>query len=155
MIKLDFAKCCGNCVHASKPKKLQGHFAHYDVAKTERWCYKHSCYITRETVCDDFEVEQKKGGVPACKRVMKFNEKLKLLREIQERFKRLGLLDNIIWYGERGLLVQSDTNKIIYKYKNWDTFSSSVGCKDRDMPEYLKFLSEYADEYEKAGGGSK
>ena len=151
MVKLDFAKCCGNCVYASKPKKPECHAAHYDVAKTERWCYNHGIYITRETVCDDFAVESKRGGIPACKRVLKFNEKLSALKELQKRFKRLGLLGKTIWHGERGATVSDDTTRILYKYKGWDTFSSSVGCKDRDMMEFIDFLNKYADEYEKQG----
>lgn len=90
MTELKFAQCCGNCVHSSRPKKPDDHVAHYDVAKTERWCYLHSQYITRECVCDSFEQDNKRGGVPACKRVFAFNNKLSFYRQmlalIKERY---------------------------------------------------------------------
>ena len=34
MNELICARCCGNCIHSSKPKKPEDHCAHYDVAKT-------------------------------------------------------------------------------------------------------------------------
>lgn len=90
MTELKFAQCCGNCIHSSRPKKPNDYAAHYDVAKTERWCYLHSQHITRECVCDSFEQDNKRGGVPACKRVFAFNNKLalyyKILSFVKEKY---------------------------------------------------------------------
>ena len=82
MTELKFAQCCGNCTHSSRPKKPDDHAAHYDVAKTESWCYLHNQHITRECVCGDFEQDNKRGGVPACKRVFAFNNKLTYYNQI-------------------------------------------------------------------------
>ena len=58
--ELKIANCCGNCKYVSRPKQPSEHEAYYNVAKTERWCYLHNWYITRETVCDDFEIKKNK-----------------------------------------------------------------------------------------------
>ena len=146
-VNISFAKCCGNCVHTSKPKKPDTHAAHYDVAKTERWCYLHNIYITRETVCDDFSWETKKGGVPACKRVFKFNEKLLLLRELQSKLKNLNLLNTEIKVADRVFVVREGVNYIEYGYSDgrlWGRYS----CKDRDMMTIVKNLITVVEEYE-------
>lgn len=86
---LEIAKCCGNCKHVSRPKTPnETHEAYYNVAKTERWCYLHNWYITRETVCNDFELEPKKGGAVACKRVFAFNTKAEKIIALRERMKK-------------------------------------------------------------------
>ena len=74
-MNLEIAKCCGTCIHCNKPKRPTEHEAHYMVAKTERWCYLNNIKTTRECVCDCYEIDNKKGGVPACKRIFKFNER--------------------------------------------------------------------------------
>ena len=110
--ELTMAKCCGNCVHVSRPKKPDDHIPFYEVPKTERWCYKHNWYITRECVCQDFEPESKKGGIPACKRAFAFNKKAEEIRDIRERMKRL----NVPYaYDERGVFRYSILNGQILK----------------------------------------
>lgn len=87
-MNLKIAQCCGTCIHSNKPKKPEDHTPHYSVAKTERWCYLNKCNTTRECVCENYERDNKKGGVPACKRVFKFNERaeriLRLVSKMQE-----------------------------------------------------------------------
>lgn len=90
-MELQFAKCCGNCVHCNRPKQPQDHEPHYMVAKTERWCFKNNLYITRETTCDNFEMEEKKGGVPAIKRVKKFNERATRIMNLINQMKSCGI----------------------------------------------------------------
>ena len=86
--ELKIANCCGNCKHVSRPKQpSETHEAYYNVAKTERWGYLHNWHITRETVCDDFELESKKGGASACKRVFAFNKKVEKIVALRERMK--------------------------------------------------------------------
>ena len=86
--ELKIAQCCGTCIHTNKPKQPRAHEAHYCVAKTERWCYLNRYKVTRESVCDAYEMDNKKGGVPAHKRVLKFNERanriLKLVKAMQD-----------------------------------------------------------------------
>lgn len=89
---LRIAECCGNCKHASRPKApAETHEAYYNVAKTERWCYKYNRHITRETVCDGFELEPKKGGAAACKRAFAFNKKVEEINALRERMRQLGV----------------------------------------------------------------
>lgn len=150
-VNLSFAKCCGNCIHASKPRKPDNHAAHYDVAKTERWCYLHNVHITRETVCDDFSWETKKGGVPACKRVFKFNEKLLLLREVQRKFKELNLLNKEMVIKSRFVVVCANVNYVLYGYQS-GKYCGRMSCKDSDTLEYLQCLMQIAEVAERNGG---
>lgn len=144
MIDLTFAKCCGNCVHSSRPKKPEDHAAHYDVAKTERWCYKHNCYITRETVCDEFEQDNKKGGVPAAKRILKFNQKLQKYNELRDKAKELGVVEI---QGSEHIYVLRD-NKWYYKYHGWRWEGSywAIRCKNRDAEEQLNEIEKKLNE---------
>lgn len=148
MIDLTFAKCCGNCIHSSRPKKPEDHAAHYDVAKTERWCYKHNCYITRETVCDEFEQDNKKGGVPAAKRILKFNQKLRKYNELRDRAQKLGVTEI---QGSEHIYVLKD-NKWYYKYHGWRWEGSywAIRCKDRDAEDQLKEIEKKLNEIEVA-----
>ena len=147
MIDLTFAKCCGNCVHSSRPKKPEDHAAHYDVAKTERWCYKHCCYITRETVCDEFEQDNKKGGVPAAKRILKFNQKLKKYNELRDRAKELCVTE--VQGSECTYALRND--KWYYKYTLWkDGNYWAIRCKDRDAEGQLQEIEKKLNEIEVA-----
>ena len=82
-MNLRLAECCGSCIHVNRPKKPEDHAAHYSVAKTERWCFKHSIPTMREAVCDSFELEKKKGANPAFKRILSQNKKLQQIIEIK------------------------------------------------------------------------
>lgn len=148
MTDLTFAKCCGNCIHSSRPKKPEDHAAHYDVAKTERWCYKHNCYITRETVCDEFEQDNKKGGVPAAKRILKFHQKLQKYNELRDRANQLGITEI---QGSEHIYVLRD-NKWYYKYHGWRGEGScwAIRCKDRDAEKQLNEIEKKLNEIEVA-----
>ena len=145
MIDLTFAKCCGNCVHSSRPKKPEDHAAHYDVAKTERWCYKHNCYITRETVCDEFEQDNKRGGVPAAKRILKFNQKLQKYNELRDKAKQLGV--TTVQGGECIYTLRDD--RWYYKYTIWQGGSYwAIRCKDKDAENQLNEIEKKLNEIE-------
>lgn len=144
---LTFAKCCGSCIHSNKPKKPSDHAAHYDVAKTERWCYKHNCYITRETVCDEFEQENKKGGVPAAKRIFKFNQKLQKYNELRDKANQFGVMEI---QGSLCIYALRD-NKWYYKYAySGSGYYWAIRCKDRDTEEQLKEIENKLNEIEVA-----
>lgn len=147
MTDLTFAKCCGNCVHSNKPKKPEDHAAHYSVAKTERWCYKHNCYITRETVCDEFEQENKKGGVPAVKRILKFNQKLQKCKELAERAEKLGVTQLA---GSYYTYILTD-GRWRYKFTNWESSHYwAIYCKNKEADEQLSEIEKMLSEMENA-----
>lgn len=138
-MNLTFAKCCGNCIHSNKPKKPSDHAAHYDVAKTERWCFKNNCYITRETVCDEFEQENKKGGVPAAKRIFKFNQKLQKHNELRDKAERWGVTE---LQGDCESYALID-GRWCYKYTALGTpYYHPIRCKDRDAEKQLNEIEE-------------
>lgn len=161
------AECCGNCVHVSRPKKPDEHIPFYEVSKTERWCYKHNWYITRECVCQDFVPESKKGGIPACKRAFAFNKKAEEIRTLRERMKAL----NVPYiYNETGTFRYSILNGQILKeqccHSRWNSnLEESEPCeeywdrwygygpKDSDTKELIKLMNEYLDNLEKNMGG--
>lgn len=143
MNELTCAKCCGNCVHSSKPKKPEEHCAYYNVAKTERWCYKTNRYITRETVCDLFEQNNKSGGVPAAKRIFKFNTKLEKLRALCDMTERLGIatLEN-----EKFCYIYTN-NRWHYRYNRpTSTLLYSIDCKSSDAEEHLNTIENLIKE---------
>jgi len=74
---------CGSCIHTNRPKQPREHAAHYEVAKTERWCFKHNCHVTRETTCDDHEGVNRSGKT-SFTRIEKFNKRLVKIREVVE-----------------------------------------------------------------------
>lgn len=161
------AQCCGNCVHVSRPKKPDDHISFYEVPKTERWCYKHNWYITRECVCQDFEPENKKGGIPACKRVFAFNKKAEEIKELRERMARL----NISYaYNETGTFRYSILQGQILKeqrcHSRWNSNLEEMepceeywdrwygyGPKDSNTKEVIKIVKDYLDNFEKNMGG--
>lgn len=144
-MNLTFAKCCGNCIHVNRPKKPEDHACHYDVAKTERWCYKNSCYITRETVCDDFEQENKKGGVPAAKRVFKFNQKLQKSKELKERAEKLGITELLGDYYSYKFI----DSRWYYKYTAFQSnIYHAISCKDADAEKKFNDIEQKLKEIE-------
>lgn len=163
---LRIAECCGNCKHVSRPKApAEPHEAHYNVAKTERWCCKYNRDITRETVCDGFELEPKKGGAAACKRAFAFNKKVKEINEIREKMGRLGV-EHIPHHGNlRRLKIDNENPYIIeeeYTTSVWDArLCKSVPCepffrywwrhgpKDSETEKYIKIIKKYLDKIEK------
>lgn len=81
---MDFLKMgesCGSCIHTNKPKTPRAHAAHYEVAKTERWCFKHNCHVTRETVCDDYEGTSTRAKTNFT-RIKNFNKRIEIIRLI-------------------------------------------------------------------------
>lgn len=130
-MELKIAICCGSCKHVNKPKISEDHAAHYSVAKTERWCYKNNIVVTRESVCNNHELENKKGAVPAFKRILAFNKKLEKIITIKKWMEENNI--SIITDGNRDFSIVND--KIHYKYNDWKDIKSGwylVSCKDRD-----------------------
>ena len=117
MCEIKIAQCCGTCIHSNKPKQPQEHEAHYMVAKTERWCYLNKCHTTRECVCDNYEIDNKKGGVPACKRVFKFNERAKRILKLMELMQENGIEElNTYGWNPRSYIIK---NNWLYERHKW------------------------------------
>ena len=143
--ELKYAQCCGNCIHSNKPKKPEDHEAHYMVAKTQRWCYKHKMRCTRECVCEDFELETKKGGVPAIKRILKFNDRANRIKEVAQMMKDKGLkiidCENRTFTEIDGWLHKvfgySHSNGVVTKMHTYN-----VRDDDNDFDKYEKALRE-------------
>lgn len=137
MKNIEIANCCGTCTHCNRPKKPLDHEAHYEVAKTQRWCYLHKLRTTRECVCDDYEREVKKGGVPACKRVFKFNERAERIKAIIEEMKKVGIEEIKIF------------NKIFVLHNDW--LCERIAYSWNDEFSFYKVRDDEGrfDEYEK------
>lgn len=137
---LRIAECCGNCKHVSRPKApAEPHAAHYNVAKTERWCYKYNRNITRETVCDGFELESKKGGVAACKRAFSFNQKAEEINELRDRMKTLGF-DYVRRSGNRRLSIFPDKPYILEEEYVTAKFNHYKGEMEPCDPHWENYL---------------
>lgn len=131
-MKLEIAKCCSSCIHSSRPKQPdETHAAHYTVAKTERWCFKHNCHITRECVCDDFEGFTK-AAKTCLSRVVNFNQRLKLIKEITELIGERSIdIGYYKFYKKDGYLC--------YTYGD-SSFRSKVDSKSKNNDRQLKEL---------------
>lgn len=137
MKELNYAICCGNCIHSSRPKNPDDHAPHYYVAKTERWCYLNHCFITRELCCESYDPDIKKGGIPAAKRVLAFNKKLDLLRIFEEKLngRKISYFKN-----DREFKFWILNAKV---YKQWpDGVTVCYGPKDKETSEYLKIIQD-------------
>ena len=82
--ELRMGKSCGSCIHTNRPKKPREHAAHYEVAKTERWCFKHGCHVTRETSCDDHEGVSR-AAKTAFTRIKNYNQTALEIRDVVKR----------------------------------------------------------------------
>lgn len=141
-MELRIAKCCGACKHVNKPKIPEDHIAHYSVAKTERWCYKHGRPVTREAVCNDFEWENKKGAVPAFKRILAFNKKLEEIIRIKNWIVENNI-EKLIYYEKPDrpyMIFKIIDDKICYKYSGFGSYNI-VSCKAKN--EYEKLVQAY------------
>ena len=88
-MELKIGNSCGSCIHTNRPKTPREHAAHYEVAKTERWCFKHNCHVTRETSCSDHEGVNR-AAKTAFTRIKTYNERIILAHEVLELLKTYG-----------------------------------------------------------------
>ena len=141
-MELKIAECCGTCIHCNKPRKPEDHEAHYNIAKTQRWCYFNSIKTTRECVCDNYEIDNKKGGVPACKRIFKFNERAKRIIKLVETMQK----NNI----DR-LEVSDWSSKVFVVSNNWlyEEYHNKIFDEDRCSYYSVDSCSNEFDKYEK------
>ena len=136
---LRLSECCGSCIHCNKPKNTSGHIAHYEVAKTQRWCYNNNCYTTRECVCDCYEPISKGGSISSSKRVFSFNKRLQKILDVIEKMKELNLTEIKLY--------DNDSESIILKNDRlYHTYNSSNRISDLWS---FKGNDTYFDRYEK------
>lgn len=149
-MNLRIADCCGACVHVDVPKKPEDHAPHYSVAKTERWCFKHGVPVTRESVCDDFTLETKKGAVLAFKRILAFNRKLTQIISIKDWMEQ-NQVEELVYYNNCGgrkipnMVFTIRDGKIAGRFcsSNWGSWST-VSCKQAG--DYKRLLEAYKEE---------
>lgn len=133
---------CGSCIHTNRPKKPREYAAHYEIAKTERWCFKHNCHVTRETTCDDHEGVNR-GAKTAFTRLSKYNQRQKDVLEV------IALMCNQAVYGRDSIFFVKNnwlyrvygTNPqlIVEKFYN---HHYSISSKDSSTDRYLKEIKE-------------
>lgn len=138
MVELRCGMCCGTCEHSSKPKTPSGtHTAHYDVSKTERWCYKHNQNITRETLCDDYSFDKKSAGARAATRAFSFNRRARAVLALGEK-----LGDTWVPYGRDYLHI--DGPYIVCTWSSGEhMYSHRYGPKENNTDRYIKVLEAY------------
>lgn len=136
-MELKLANSCGSCINANRPKKpLEPHAAHYEVAKTERWCYLHGCHVTRETTCDDHEGVNR-AAKTAFTRIKNFNERIVITKKVVEL-----IGDKELRYGDKTYYVKD--NWLWYKYDSIRNSEYRVRTKSgydgKCMNDLLKML---------------
>lgn len=131
---------CGSCIHSNRPKTPDTHAAHYEVAKTERWCFKHSCHITRESTCDDHEGVSR-AAKTAFTKLVKYNQRLNRIREVMVL---MGDKEVRIGDGTGSKTYYVSNNGLKYYYgtnKNYEhNLSSKESSTDRKLDEILKVI---------------
>jgi hypothetical protein len=145
-MELKISSCCGACKYSNKPKTPdETHAPHYTIAKTERWCFKHEVHTIREATCTDFEMETKKGAVPAYKRILTFNKKLSNIIRIKEWMQQNSI--EVLYYYENDkpytmfkiLDNKIKSNSCKYNF-TWETISSK---QTHDYEQLLKAYEQY------------
>lgn len=141
-MELKIGNSCGSCIHSNRPKTPREHAAHYEVAKTERWCFKHNCHVTRESTCDDYEGVNR-AGKTAFTRVKSYNLRLQYVKEV------IALMgDKPVFTKEKIFFVKN--NWLYYVYGNDTTklnasndyYHYSLRTKDASTTRYLKEIEE-------------
>jgi len=135
-IELKLGTSCGSCIHTNRPKKPREHAAHYEVAKTERWCFLHNCHVTRETTCDDHEGVNR-AAKTAFTRTKNYNERLVLIKEVVEL-----LGGEEIKINDYTFYVENNWLKYYWGIRMSHTTSYSVSGKQGDMVKFLEQIKE-------------
>ncbi len=121
-MELKIGNSCGSCLNSNKPKKPREHAAHYEVAKTERWCFLHNCHVTRECTCDNYT-----GVCTSAKtsftRAINFNKRLEIIREIISKM------------NDREIQIDGET---FYVKNNWLYYTYDTSRKNPDGTYYFE-----------------
>lgn len=144
-MELKMGNSCGSCINSNRPKTPRDHAAHYEVAKTERWCFKHNCHITRETTCDDYDGINR-AAKTGFTRTKKFNERrLKILELVELLGEKKIIINNCIYFVENGwisYIYGNNINDIKSKYKTiW-----KLKSKDSDIERITQKIIDHLNE---------
>lgn len=133
---------CGSCIHTNKPKKPREHAAHYEVAKTERWCFKHNCHVSRECTCDDYKGVNRSAKT-SFTRVVNFNKRQKEILEVVQLIgdKPVFCRDQI-FFVKNGWLYKVYGTEPERLIENNYNHHYSVSSKDGSTDGYLKQIRE-------------
>lgn len=144
--ELRMGTSCGSCIHTNKPKKPREHAAHYEVAKTERWCFLHDKHVTRETTCDDHEGVSR-AAKTAYTRTKKYNERILVAKKVIKLLEEYGkpLVHNGYVY-----FIENNWIKYIYgddvsdiEKSHWvRSLSTKEGSTDRILESIINRLGE-------------
>ena len=130
-MELKVGNSCGSCLNSNKPKKPREHAAHYEVAKTERWCFLHNCHVTRECTCEDY-----KGINSSAKssftRITGFNKRVEIIRLIVSKIE-----DKKIYVDD----------KIFFAKNNWLYYSYKTNHFHADDEQQVWTKNSSADRY--------
>jgi hypothetical protein len=139
-MKLELANCCGSCEFSNKPKKPQDHAAHYEVAKTERYCFLYHVPTMREAYCDSYKFNKKTAAYRAYCRVAKQLERQELILQIAAMM----IEKEITCYKSKDLHYDYKiVNNILYFSYREDSPAYPVSCKDGNYhADDLKVLYE-------------
>lgn len=134
---LRIGNSCGSCISTNKPRTPHKHAAHYEVAKTERWCFKHSRNVTRETVCDDYEGVNS-SSKKSFTRIKNFNKRVEKINEIVELLGENGeieVFNDYTFYVHNNSLFHYNN-----KYSYRKDFSNYVSSKSSSNDRYIEFI---------------
>jgi hypothetical protein len=144
-MELKLGNSCGSCIHSNRPKTPREHAAHYEVAKTERWCFKHNQHITRESSCDDHEGVSR-AAKTAFTRLIKYNARRKAILELAELMTNKPVItrdriyfakNNWVYYVYGNDLKKLNESNNYYHY-SLRSKESSTDRKIKEIKEYLK-----------------
>lgn len=136
-MNIQLGKSCGSCIHTNRPKQPREHAAHYEVAKTERWCFKHNCHVSRETVCESDYEGVNRSAKTSYSRILKFNKRIETVKEILELI------------GDKEIYAGYYTYKKIdnwlsykggYSFSSYDKVRTKSSSHDKDFIKLLKQL---------------
>lgn len=158
-MQLQLGKCCGTCKHINKPKTPEAHAAHYTVAKTMRWCYKHNVPTMREACCGDDGYEQMEGRCSPKSnlgRAHKQGERLSYIRGItrwmeNNHIEALHYYDNIHKEAKEPYC----TFKIVYGKLTIGYYYGGSGYLDLRGPSDVDKLKKAIEQYHEKKGDSE
>jgi hypothetical protein len=135
MIEIKLGKSCGSCLNSNRPKQPRKHAAHYEVAKTERWCFKHNCHVSRECTCDDYDGVNRSAKT-SYSRILKFNKRIELVKEILELINRKEIVYGSYTFFKKDDWLHKRFDNSSYTYR----VSTKDSSCDKYFPEILKQL---------------
>lgn len=141
-MEIRLGNCCGSCIHSNRPKTPRDHAAHYEVAKTERWCFKHDCHITRESSCDDHEGVSR-AAKTAFTRLIKYNARRKAILELAELMGNKPITTrDYIYFAKNNWVYYVHGNDLTKLNESNNYFHYSLKSKESSTDRKIKEIKE-------------